>query len=95
MAYYGPSIFYPIVGKSHDQILRYAAGAVRQPVYLISGAIASLPDDGIPQQATVALLDNQQHVLTVELSSSSAQFSQSHRDIAVACALNGWLVVKQ
>jgi len=95
MAHYGPSIFYPIIGNSHDQIMRCAAGSVRQPVFLINGAIASLPDGGIPQQATVALLDDQEHVVTVELSNSSAQFSQSHKDIAVACALNGWLQVKQ
>jgi len=95
MAHYGPSIFYPIVGNSHDQIVRYAASALRQPVFLINGVIASLPEGGIPQQAKVALLDDQEHVVTVELSSPSAQFSQSRKDIAVACALNGWLEVKQ
>jgi hypothetical protein len=95
MAYYGPFVFYPIIGNSHDQIVRYAAGAVRQPVFLINGAIAPLPDGGIPQNMKVALLDDREHVVTVELSNSSAQFSQSHKDIAVACALNGWLEVKQ
>jgi hypothetical protein len=95
MAHYGSSIFYPIVGNSHNQILRYVAGALRQPVFLINGVIASLSDGGIPEQAKVALLDDQEHVVTVELSSPSAQFSQSHKDIAVACAHNGWLEVRQ
>ncbi|WP_162456230.1 hypothetical protein [Pseudoxanthomonas kalamensis] len=95
MVYYGTSVFYPIIGKSHDQIVRYAAGAVRQPVFLINDAIAPLPDGGIPQDTKIALLDDREHVVTVQLSNSSAQFSQSHKDIAVVCALNGWLEVKQ
>lgn len=44
MAYYAPSVFYPIIGASHDEILRYAAKIVRQPVFLINDAIVSLPD---------------------------------------------------
>jgi hypothetical protein len=94
MAYYGPSVFYPIIGNSHDKIVRYAASAVSQPVFLINDDIAPLPDGGIPPDTKVALLDDRAHVVTVELSSSSAQFSLSYKDIAVACALSGWLEVK-
>ena len=95
LANYGQSVFYPIIGNLHDQIVRYAVRAVRRPVFLINDAIASLPDDGLPQGTKIALLDDRDHVVTIELSSPSAQFSQSHEDIAVACAVNGWLEVKQ
>lgn len=95
MAYYGQSVFFPIIGSSHDKIVRYAANAVRQPVFLVNDAIAPLPDGGIPPNTKIALLDDREHVVTVELSSSSAQFSQNYKEIAVDCALNGWLEVKQ
>ena len=52
-----------------------------------------LTADGIPHGAKVALFDDREHVVTVELSSPSAPFSQSHKDIAEACAINGWLEV--
>ena len=94
MAYYAQSIFYPVIGASHSEILRHAAKIVGQPVFLINGAIGPLPDN-LPSDAQVALLDDREHVLTVSPSSPTAQFSQDHQDIAVECALNGWLVVKQ
>lgn len=94
MAYYAPSVFYPIIGASHDEILRYAAKIVRQPVFLINDAIVSLPDI-LPNDAQIALLDDREHVLTVSPSSPTAQFSRNHQDIAVECSLNGWLVVTQ
>ena len=45
MAYYSPSIFYPIVGASHDEILHFAATIVRQPVFLINDVIGPRPDN--------------------------------------------------
>ena len=94
MAHHAPSVFYPIIGASHDKILRFAAKLARQPVFLINDAVGPLPDS-LPNDAQVALLDDREHVLTVRLSSPTAEFSQDHQDIAVECARNGWLAVKQ
>ena len=95
MAHYAPSIFYPIIGASHGKIINHAAKAIRQPVFFINGAIASFPANDFPSNAQVALLDDREHVLTVSLSSPTAQFSQNYQDIAVECAINRWLEVKR
>jgi hypothetical protein len=93
MAHYGPSIFYPIIGDSHDQIVRFVAAAVRRPAFMVNGAMSQLPVNGLPDAGQVAVLDDREHVVTIERSSPSAQFSDGDVLIAFSWSLNGWLVV--
>jgi hypothetical protein len=95
MVHYAKSVFYPIIGLSHEKIVRYAAKTVRQPVLLINDAVGSFPENEFPANTKVALLDDNEHILTIELSGPTAQFSQDHHALAVECALNGWLEVKR
>ncbi len=95
MAHYAPSIFYLIIGATHGKIIHHAAKVIRQPVFFINGAIASFPVSDFPSNAQVALLDDREHVLTISMSSPTAQFSKNYQDIAVECAISGWLEVKR
>lgn len=94
LAYYHKSVFYPVIGNAHSAILQFAAKAVRQPVFMVNGAIGQLPAGQLPAGVDVALLDDREHVLTVNTTSPTAQFSQEQTDLAVSCAVNGWLEVK-
>jgi hypothetical protein len=95
MAYYPKTIFYPVIGSAHGAILQFAARAVRQPVFMVNGSIAQLPAGDLPAGVDIALLDDCEHVLTVNTANTTVQFSQERTDLAVSCAGNGWLEVKQ
>lgn len=94
MAYYPNSVLYPVLGDAHSEILQFAAQTVRQPVFVIDGAIGQLRAEQLPSDVDVELLDDREHVLTVNTARSTAEFSQEQTDLAVSCALNGWLEVK-
>lgn len=94
MAYYPKSVFYPVIGNAHSAILQFAAQTVRQPVFMVNGSIAQPPVGELPPRVDVALLDDCEHVLTVNTESTTVQFSQEKTDLAVSCAGNGWLEVK-
>lgn len=91
MAYYKKSVFYSVVGNAHSAILQFAAQTLRQPVFIINGAIGQLPAGEFPVGVDVALLDDREHVLTVNTAISTVQFSREQIDVAVNCAGNGWL----
>jgi hypothetical protein len=101
MPYYAPSVFYPVVGANHAKVFRAAAKLVRQPIALLgeeqvfdfseSGPFA---DQHFPKGTSVLLLSDREHVLTVNTSEATAQFSQNYLDVAVHCAADGWLRVK-
>lgn len=93
MVYYKKSVFYPVIGNAHSAIARFAAQAVRQPVFMVNGAVCQLAAGKIPAGVDVVLLDDCEHVLTVNSSSPTAKFSQEQMDLAVSCAGNGWLEV--
>ncbi|MCB1939738.1 MAG: hypothetical protein KDE64_11130 [Rhodocyclaceae bacterium] len=101
MAFYGPSIFYPFAGANQGKIVRLAAKSVRQPVVWVDDeSLFDCSDDGpladsvFPVEKVVILLDDREHVLTIRPEASSIQFSENYNDIAIECALNGWMVVK-
>jgi len=94
VAYYPKSAFYPVIGNAHSAILQFAAPVVRQPVFMVNGAIVQLAAGEFPAGVNVSLLDDCEHVLTVNTASPTAQFSQEQTDLAVSCAGNGWLEVK-
>lgn len=94
LTYYPKSVFYPVIGNAHSAILQFAAKAVRQPVFMVNGAIGKLPAEQLSAGVDVALLDGREHVLTVNTTSPTVQFSQEQTDLAVSCAVNGWLEVK-
>ena len=94
MAHYPKSVFYPVIGSAHSAILHLAAQVVRQPIFIVNGTIGQLAAGELPAGVDVALLDNREHVLTLNTESPTAQFSQGHTDLAVSCARNGWLEVK-
>ena len=93
---------YPIIGSAHAKILRFVAGAVRQPVVTVAGThvfdlseIGSLSDDHLQPLTTVVIQDDQEHVVTINTSQPHATFSSGSSDLAVECALNGWLEARQ
>ena len=94
MAYQQKCVFYPVVGNAHSAILKFAAQVVGQPVFMVNGAIGRLPAGELPEGVDVALLDDREHVLTVNTASPQAQFAQKQTDLAISCASNGWLEVK-
>jgi hypothetical protein len=94
VAYSQKFVFYPIVGNAHSTILQFATQVVRQPVFMVNGTIGQLAEEEFPVGVDVALLDDREHVLTVNTASPTAQFLQEQTDLAASCAGNGWLEVK-
>ncbi len=101
MVYYGSSTYYPVIGSNHAKIIRYAARCVRQPIALVASEhVFDFSEDGplsdatFPADTEVELLDNDARVVALSFRERNATFSSDYNDIAVACALNGWLVVK-
>lgn len=94
MPYYSRSVFYPILGDSRIKIFRFAAREVRQPVFLVNDAPTSAPMRELPCDAKITLLDDNAHIVTIAPFSQTAQFSLDHQDLAIACAMEGWLQVK-
>ena len=43
----------------------------------------------------ISILDDSEHVITLNLSTQIAQFSINYETLAIECAHNGWLEVKE
>ena len=102
MAFYGPARFYPVIGSSHADVVRLAAKIVRRATVLVDDQpVFDLSENGpvsagrLSKDMTVVVLDDRAHVLTVSVGSTTAQFSAAYEEVAVECALNGWLEVKR
>jgi hypothetical protein len=102
MVYYAESKFYPIIGKSHEKIIAFIVKSIRHPILMTDNQLVpEISSFRLHLTATndsdkdISIIDDSEHVLTLSLSTQTVQFSINYEPLAIECAQNGWLEVKQ
>lgn len=96
MTYYGPSMFFRVLPGRHAEVVRAAARLLRQPIAIVGeehlfdfSERGPLSNESFPALGEVILLDDREHVLTVDSKDHSVQISSKQDELVTELTASG------